>query len=108
MDNLFSELSQLGLGCHVGPAYAGAFGYADDVALLSPTIYGLRKMISICEKYAVDFHITFNPIKSKLICYNIDSSSVPSIYLQLEDLFHKSTKDYNYLHELEKKDMRCI
>ena len=86
VDNLFSELSQLGLGCHVGPAYAGAFGYADDIALLSPTIYGLRKMISICEKYAVDFHITFNPIKSKLICYNIDSSSVPPIYLNKESI----------------------
>ena len=53
----------LGLGCHVGLTYAGAFGYADDIALVSPSIYGLKKMISICESYAQDYHITFNPAK---------------------------------------------
>ena len=68
IDNLFSKLKQLGLGCHVGLTYAGAFGYADDISLVSPSIYGLKKMISICESYARDYHITFNPAKSKLIC----------------------------------------
>ena len=45
IDNLFSKLKLLGLGL----TYAGAFGYADDIALVSPSIYGLKKMISICE-----------------------------------------------------------
>ena len=35
IDNLFIELKQLGLGCHVGPTFASAFGYADDVALIA-------------------------------------------------------------------------
>ena len=44
--------------------YAGAFGYADDIVLISPTIYGLKNM-PVCELFAVDYHITFNPIKLK-------------------------------------------
>ena len=40
-DNLFIELKQLGSGCHVGPTFAGAFGYADDVALIAPSIYNI-------------------------------------------------------------------
>ena len=32
----------------------------------------LRKMISICEQYAKTHSITFNPNKSKLLCYNAD------------------------------------
>ena len=28
-----------------GLTYAGAFGYADDIALISPTIYGLKHML---------------------------------------------------------------
>ena len=32
IDNLFKELKQLGLGCHVRPTVAGVFGYAADVA----------------------------------------------------------------------------
>ena len=31
MDILFKQLKHNGIGCHVGPVYAGAFGYADDV-----------------------------------------------------------------------------
>ena len=73
IDNLFSKLKHLGLGCHVGLTYAGAFGYADDIALVPPSIYGLKKMISICESYAQDYHITFNPAKSKLLCFNVSS-----------------------------------
>ena len=65
------------IGCHVGLTYAGAFGYADDIALVSPSIYGLKKIISICESYARDYHITFNP----LICFNASSSEISPIYL---------------------------
>ena len=43
IDNLFKELKQLGLGCHVGSTFAGAFGYADDVALIAPSLYALKK-----------------------------------------------------------------
>ena len=35
IDNLFIQLQHSGLGCHVGCAYAGAFGYVDDIALLA-------------------------------------------------------------------------
>ena len=43
IDNLFKKLKQLGLGCHVGPTFAGAFGYADDVALVAPSLYPLKR-----------------------------------------------------------------
>ena len=71
------------LGGHVGLTYAGAFGYADDihVALVSHSIYGLNKMISICESYAQNYHITFNPAKSKLLCFNVSLSDISLIYL---------------------------
>ena len=38
-------------------------------------------MISICESYARDYHITFNPAKSKLIYFNVSSSEISRIYL---------------------------
>ena len=86
IDNLFIELKQLGLGCHVGPTFAGAFGYADDVALIAPSIYALKKMISVCESYAERHHIIFNPTKSKLLCYNVDPSSLGPIYLNNQSI----------------------
>ena len=38
-------------------------------------------MISICETYAQDYHITFNPAKSKLLCFNVSLSDISPIYL---------------------------
>ena len=67
IDNLFTQLQHSGLGCHVGSLYAGAFGYADDIALLASSLQCLKQMISICQKYASSHSITFNPSKSKLL-----------------------------------------
>ena len=50
IDQLFQRLKQLGLWCHVGMTYAGAFGYADDIALVAPSIYCLKEMVNICEQ----------------------------------------------------------
>ena len=41
IDELFLLLKQSGLGCHVGLTYAGAFGYADDIALVAPSLSSL-------------------------------------------------------------------
>ena len=47
IDSLFLVLKQLGLSCH-RITYAGAFGYADDIALVAPSLHCLKKMISVC------------------------------------------------------------
>ena len=36
IDSLLEKLKDSGLGCHVGRTFAGAFAYADDIALVSP------------------------------------------------------------------------
>ena len=46
---------------------AGAFGYANDIAIATPSIYCMRHMILICEQYHKEYYIMFNPIKSKLM-----------------------------------------
>lgn len=71
IDGLLQLLKQSGVGCHVGNTYAGAFGYADDIVLLAPSLDSLHFMIGICETYARHYSILFNPRKSKLLCYNV-------------------------------------
>ena len=81
IDSLFLLLKQLGLGCHVGLTYAGAFGYAGDIALVAPSLYCLKKMISICETFANKYSISFTPFKSKLLCFNVDSCNVAPVFI---------------------------
>ena len=65
MGALFKRLKRHAIGCHVGPVYAGAFAwYADDVALVAPSLYSLRCMIATCEEFANECQIDFNPTKS--------------------------------------------
>ena len=38
INGLLDRLRSSGLGCHVGRTYAGAFGYADDIALVAHSL----------------------------------------------------------------------
>ena len=40
---------------------------ADDVVLLAPTPSAMRKLLQICDAYAAEFDISFNPEKSKCL-----------------------------------------
>jgi hypothetical protein len=51
----------------------GAFAYADDVILLSPTIGALKKMLKVCNAYSVEFKIKFNEAKCKLLIYGLQN-----------------------------------
>ena len=77
IDKLFSQLAIRAfwslMSCR--RIVCGAFGYADDIALFVPSLQSLRKIISIYhEQYAKTHSITFNPNKSKLLCYNVDEA----------------------------------
>ena len=59
-----------GYGCYVGHHFAGAVAYADDVVLLSPSVYGFKQLLKVCEQFSTDYNIDFNPSKSKMIVFN--------------------------------------
>ena len=61
--SLLQKRKDSGLGCHVGRTFAGKFCYADDLALISPSLSGLRQIIQICEQYVMGYSIVFNPVK---------------------------------------------
>ena len=68
--------------------YTGIFGYAlcrKHCYIGSFTMQSLKKMILLCEKYAKSHSVTFNPDKSKLLCYNVNEADVLlSVYLNVE------------------------
>ena len=69
IDDLLVKLKNNAVGCHIGNHYVGAFGYADDLILLCPSVSGMRKMIRVCEDYANDHSILFNGKKSKYLVF---------------------------------------
>ena len=69
LDELLVRLSCLGTGCYSGYHFIGALGYADDIALLTPSPSALRLLLSECEAFAGEYDLVFNATKTQLICF---------------------------------------
>ena len=72
LDPLIYSLRNSGHGCRINERWYGAFFYADDGLLLTTSIEGLQKMVSICETHAIANDLMFStdpiPSKSKTKC----------------------------------------
>ena len=73
IDELFSILKHSGYGCHINNYFYGLIGYADDLVLLSPDIFGLQQMLDITNNYLKSIGLKIsvdhiNPHKSKTKC----------------------------------------
>ena len=72
IDRLLLCLQRSGLRCHINNTYMGALSYADDITLISPSLYGLNRMLDICDTFAIDNFIIFNRKKTICIKYGED------------------------------------
>ena len=92
LDTLLTKLRESGLGCHIGNLYFGAFGYADDVILLSPSRKSLQLMLNICQDFAKEHSMQFStdpdPRKSKTKClhFTLHERVIKPLKLNDDDL----------------------
>ena len=70
IDRLLLCLQRSGSGCHISNTYMGALSYADDITLINPSLYGLNRMLDICNKFAIDNFTIFN--SKKTICLSME------------------------------------
>ena len=81
VDELINKLRKSGYGLFVGNIFAGCVMYADDIVLISPSCHGLRKLVSICESYGIEWDIKFNPSKSQLATFGGKNPPAASVCL---------------------------
>ena len=67
LDELSTALNDVHVGCMIGGARVNHILYADDLALVSPSLSGLEKLNKICELEAQSHNIIFNAAKSNLL-----------------------------------------
>ena len=71
----------------------------------------LKHMIKTCEDYTGEYHILFNPTKSKLLCYNLSSDATPNVTLcgTIADIVdqekHKGNKLSDDIHGCDMKGL---
>ena len=69
VDELVKILSELNVGCYIKHVFVNALMYADDMALISPSLRGLQKLLHSCESYCNEWDICLNPKKSRNLYY---------------------------------------
>ena len=64
MDGISEMLNTCQTGCYSGVSKVHHLMYADDLALLSPSKIGLRRLVKCCDDYAISHDIVYNGSKS--------------------------------------------
>ena len=83
LDDLLTDLSNLGVGCFWGSMFAGALRYADDLVLLAPSPSALKIMLQCCESFALEHGFCFNASKTQLIRFSFSPSSASTARVHL-------------------------
>ena len=74
--------------------FVAAIMYADDLALLAPTRKSMQRLLDICHEYGIDWCITYNPTKTKVLIFGKSITPAP---LYLNDLPITIVSSYKYL-----------
>ena len=69
VDDMITGLKDLNIGCKIRDILVSALGYADDMALISPSLRGLQRLLRHCERYCKAWDICLNPKKSRCMYF---------------------------------------
>ena len=73
VNDLSTRLNKHNIGCLLGNLILNHLMYADDLILISPSTYGLSKLLAECEKYGLEFDIRINSKKSAIMFLQPDN-----------------------------------
>ncbi|KAL0881932.1 hypothetical protein ABMA27_001691 [Loxostege sticticalis] len=77
INGLIEELSGTNVGCFIDGVCVNNISYADDMVLLSPSIGAMRKLLNVCEAYAVSHGLRYNVKKSEYMVFKAGAKSCP-------------------------------
>ena len=65
VDGLINILKSSGAGCHYNLSFAAALLYADDMAVIAPSLKGLQRLLDLCNDYCIKWDIRLNAKKNQ-------------------------------------------
>jgi hypothetical protein len=98
MDELIERLNATGVGCYIGGKCVNNLWYADDTALLSPSVKSMNMLLKVCGDYAVEVDVVYNTAKTVYMIVTpraYCNIRFPKVKLNNVDL--KIVTEYKYL-----------
>ena len=105
---LLMKLQQCKQGCYMGNICANAFTYADDIVILAPTCTALNSLIKICENYAKEYKVCFNPDKCTLLIYANDDFYFNNVNILIGGVRVKNVKSESHLGHIFRSSYNII
>ena len=93
VDELVEVLSAIGIGCHIRDTFLSLLLYADDMALMAPSLKGLQTLLSATEQYCRKWDIMLNPKKTKNMLFG-KKHVLPSLQLDGNNIDWVDTWSY--------------
>ena len=87
LDDLLCELQEVNVRCHMNGYFVGAVIYADDISLFGLTRSSILSMLNVCDVYARNIDILFNPAKTSCIFSTAHPDSLPGIPLHFMNTY---------------------
>ena len=81
VDELIVILQKANIGCYFRDKFAASLFYADDMAVLAPSIKGLQRLIDLCNEYCSEWDILLNAKKTKNLFFGKGPKPTYSILL---------------------------
>ncbi|CAB3239040.1 unnamed protein product [Arctia plantaginis] len=107
VDGLIRELSSMHAGCSIDGVNVNNISYADDMVLLSPSISALRRLLLVCESYALAHVLKYNCKKSEFMVFTATNNYprvVPPVKLNGTTL--SRVRQYKYLGHIVTEDLK--
>ena len=76
IDDLVSILEKLNVGCYVREVFLSILLYADDMALVAPSLRGLQILLKACEAFCLEWDICLNESKTKNMAFGKKTSEL--------------------------------
>jgi len=97
-DELGSSLVFKGMGCRLDGLMTNCIFYADDICLLSPSVYGLQNLMHIAYEYALMHNLTFNVSKTVCMSFCVDKGCTqPDPIVSVNEVPLSWVDSYKYL-----------
>ena len=94
---LIKLLQKCGYGCKIIQIVIACLFFADDIVLLSPSRFGLQRLLDICVSYCKKFCLDFNVKKSKVMVIGCSSNNTAISPLLLNNEPMEFVNQYKYL-----------
>ena len=95
VDDLLVKLRKSGIGCYYLHYFAAALFYADNMAIMAPSVKGLITLLKICGDYCAEFDICLNAAKSQLMYFG--KSTLISCTVELNGVTIDWSSECKYL-----------